>query len=92
MSHDTKQKIPAWDGRAASFLAYTEEVDWFVSSLASDKRKYAIGRLVPELAASVRALVRKWKPQQFEHADGVTRFLELLSKSPVVRQSAPDAK
>ena len=88
---DYKGKVPVWDGRPQTFLNYTEDVEWYISSLQSDKRKFAVGRLVSDLAPSVKALVRKWRPSDFEKEDGAKLFLDRLRASPLVRQPLPDA-
>lgn len=72
-------------------LPYVEDVQWCVSSLAVDKRKYAVGRLVQGLGPVAKSLVRKWKPDDIERVDGVDHFINLMGKSALVRQPLPDA-
>ena len=90
---DEKQTaiIPSWDGNPRTFNKYKTLVEWCVSGTRQQDRRYVVGRLLPKLSGPSGLLVSKWRARDFENDNGVDKFLQKLSKSPLPKQALQDA-
>ena len=85
------KNITRWDGNPASFLNWLDDVKWFTHRVKREDRQYVAAKLVGGLTAGARDVVIKWDPTQFECDNGVEKLIAKLKRTPLVRQSLPDA-
>ena len=74
--------VPTWDGNPRVFVKYKTPVEWYVSGIKTENRKYIVGRLLPGLTGAAGTLVSKWRARDYETEDGAYKFLEKAQPEP----------
>ena len=88
---EREHHVPSWDGSARTWRRYTREASWFVRATPVHKRRYCATKLVSRLTGPARLLAMSWQRTDFDSIGGTRAFLQQLAKSPLVRQSLPNA-
>ena len=84
--------VPVWNGGDILTLRdYETAALWFIADLKPGEQERAVARLWVNLQEPAKEVVRMCKPQDFEDARGVERFLRILRESPLASMPVPDA-
>lgn len=88
-------KVPLWNGRPEDFQHYVQEIRWYLAATKPSDRPFAAARLVRRMLdseyTSLRTLMYKLNPDDFNDETGIQRLIQFLENSPMNRQPIPDA-
>ena len=86
---------PEWDGQPTSWHIFVTETKWYINGLKSQERAHAVSRIGSTLLrsqnASVRKIIMKLEPDEFQTEQDLYKMLDAISKSPLGQLPLPDA-
>ena len=84
-------KIPSWDGQPRTWAGFRRDFKWYLHSTKVTERRYIVARVRPYFTGEARTLIARWEPEEFDHVNGPSLFLQRLANSDLVRRPLKDA-
>ena len=91
MNPGTNDYVPTWSGEASQFEAYATACKWFQKATKESERKLIVARLWGRLTGVAKSVVRHLDPDSFEGEDGLSKFLDVLRRSPLQQLPISDS-
>eukprot|EP00435_Cladocopium_sp_Y103_P068837 s59_g32.t1 len=83
-------EIPTWSGDPVDFDSFAIACRLYQTSLKDSERKLAASRVWVKLGGPAKAVVRNLSPEEYEHADGLTRLVQVLRNNPLQQLPVPN--